>query len=197
MAADSISSMQSCNSVYVMLFDKDEVTIANRCTPVKSYEVGSGSSLKCASLIPDEPVKFPPKPTAGMLNPSFRETLLKEYAKNPLVFTADTNAAVLVEDTSTSASRHFLGFGFSKDTPYYPPGTVVKFNDMEVTISGMVVAYGQRANEYAVILSFNKSVHPDAACAFLDSYNLTEIDNGDDGLCACLANIIQKCVSHK
>lgn len=173
-----------------MVFDGDEVSVAARCTPVKPFQCSSSSStLQCASLIPDQTVKFPPKPTSGILNTSARDALLQEYAKNPLVFTVHCNAA---PENQESSSRHYLGFGFSKESPYFPPGTIVKFNDMQVKITGMVAAYGQRTHEYAVILSFDKAVHPDAASAFLDSYNLTDIDGGDDGLCACLANIIRK-----
>lgn len=181
-------TMNACNAMYVMVFDKDEVSIADRCSPIKPYE----SQQACGSLIPNEAVKFPPKPTSGIVNITARETLLRSYAKNPAVFSVNASGKEQQEGGGGS-SRHFLGFGFSKDAPYFPPGTILRFRDgEEAVITGMVAAHGQRSHEYAVILSLDRPVNPDAASAFLDSYNLTEIDGGDEGLCACLANIIRK-----
>lgn len=123
--------------------------------------------------------------------------MLQEYARNPLVLDAATltMAGPVVDDPSSGSqrSRHLLGFGFSKDMPYLPPGTIVRLSQYSAKISGMVVAYGQRMHEYAVLISFEEAVHADAASALLlPSYNLTEIDGGDDGLCECLAMLIGK-----
>lgn len=184
-----------------MIFDKDEVGIAERWTPAKPFAHQQCSKLQCQPLVPGEPIKFPPKPTSGILNTFARRAMLEEYAKNPLVFTVPFSPSFSPEQEGPSATmcRHYLGFGFSKEAPYFPPGTIVRFvgtraaqPQQEAKISGIAAAYGSRSNEYAVILSFDVPVHPDAASAFLDSYNMTEIDGGDEGLCACLANIIRK-----
>jgi hypothetical protein len=68
----------------------------------------------------------------------------------------------------------------------------VRFSDGDARITGMVASFGQRTNEYAVVLSFEKGVNADAASSFLEAYNLSEIDGGDDGMCAVLANLINK-----
>lgn len=178
--------MRACSEAYVMIFENEEVSIANRRTPIKPYE----AQQPCSSLVPDEAVQFPPKPTSGIVNTAVRESMLRSYAKNPAVFSVHKDADV---DSNECSSRHFLGFGFSKEAPYFPPGTILRFQDgIDAVITGMVAAHGQRSHEYAVILSLDRPVHADAASAFLDSYNLMEIDGGDEGLCACLASIVRK-----
>ena len=198
--------VQACSSMYVMLFEKDCVGLASRTGPIKAFvpplvQMTSSENrdiISCCSLIPNVPVKMPPRPASGIVNLTVREALLDEYRKNPLVFTIRCSCDEQGNSIS-SFSRHFLGFGFSKDMPYFPPGTILQFVDdkkgtkEEATITGMAAAYGQRNHEYAIILSLDKPVHPDAiSCFFMDSYNVTEIDGGDEGLCLCLANIIRK-----
>jgi hypothetical protein len=102
-----------------------------------------------------------------------------------------------------------MGFGFSKEAPYFPPGTMIKFveeqqdctdGDVAVVaveetriITGMVAAYGNRSNEYATIVSLDRPISdPEALAPFLESYNITEIDGGDEGLCDSLSTIIRK-----
>lgn len=188
--ASSADEAKACHATYVMVFDKDEVSIANRCSPVKPFE--QSLNLKCTSLLPNEPVKLPSRPTTGMSNPEERRAMLEEYQRNPLVFTVSARASEPPSRGGEGMYRHFLGFGFSRDTPYFPPGTIIQFDDISVKITGMVVGSGHRTHEYAVILSLDRDVHPDAASAFLQSYNLTEIDGGDEGMCSCLASIIRK-----
>lgn len=187
---------EACNQFYVMLFDKDSVGIASRCSEIKPFVAQQQVKACSASLIPNVPVKLPPRPSSGIMNVGIREELLQEYRKNPLVFTVEWTAPHPAD--TDAASRHFLGFGFSKEMPYFPPGTILNFTESgsahlsTATITGMAAAFGQRNNEYAIILSLDRPVHPDAISAFIESYNITEIDGGDDGLCGCLANIIRK-----
>ena len=92
-----------------------------------------------------------------------------------------------------------MGFGFSKEVPYFPPGTMIKFvapsqpeKVIWTKITGIVAAYGHRSHEFAVIISLDKPMHPDAVSMFLESYNISEIDGGDEGMCICLSTIIRK-----
>jgi hypothetical protein len=56
----------------------------------------------------------------------------------------------------------------------------------------MVAAYGNRSHEFAVILSLDQPMHADAVALFLESYNITEIDCGEESFCRCLSTIIGK-----
>lgn len=209
-ATAAAAVVQACSSMYVMLFEKDCVGVASRTGPVKAFvppllQMSSpeNKAVTCCSMLPNLPVQMPPRPASGIVNLSVREALLQEYRKNPLVFTIQWRKPA--DAAAVDNSRHFLGFGFSSEMPYFPPGTILRFissggdnaeeeeEEERVTITGMAAAYGQRTHEYAVILSLDKPVHPDAISSFfMDSYNVTEIDGGDEGLCLCLANIIRK-----
>lgn len=204
-------TLEACTSTFILQYEKEAVKVLSRCSeprefvPLQLLDEKSGTSsttnastLSCSSLHPETPVKFPQRPSSGIVNPTVREAMLQEYAKNPLVFTVrwqDNDASSVM----SSSSRHFMGFGFSKEVPYFPPGTIIEFvnnscQNVKTTtkVTGMVAAYGHRNHEYAVILSLDQPVHPDAVSLFLETYNITEIDGGDEGLCTCIATVIRK-----
>ena len=219
--ADNNTIIQTCTSTYVLLYEKEAVNIVNRCSapqkfvPMQLLQEENDASrgqeaavVSCRSMHPGVPVNLPQRPSTGIVNTAVREAALQEYAKNPLVFTVriqeDGKACIEEEEdagTMSSSSRHFMGFGFSKEMPYFPPGTLIEFVHRDqrfqhlnvvAKITGMVVAYGHRSQEFAVMFSLDRPVHVDAVSLFLESYNITEIDGGDDGFCSCLANIIRK-----
>jgi hypothetical protein len=209
-------------STYVIQYEKEAVHVVARCSEPKTFvpmqltaettttdrtTTTTNLAMTCSSLLPGEPVKFPQRPSTGIVNPTVREAVLQEYAKNPLVFTIHWNNSDNV-DEEKSCSRHFMGFGFSKEVPYFPPGTRIQFvhpssasatvstttatTTTARTITGMVAAYGNRSHEFAVILSLDQPMHADAVALFLESYNTTEIDCGEEGFCKCLSTIISK-----
>jgi hypothetical protein len=197
----STTMVNACDSFHVVLFENDHVGLAQRRSPPKLFSPPNiGSSSSCTALCQDSPVNIPPRPSSGICNVSVREGLLSEYRKNPLVYTVSwTLQSPAHSNEPPASSRHFLGFGFSKESPYLPPGTIIHFVETRseektsVTVTGMVAAYGKRYREYAVILSLDKEVHPDAVSAFMDSFNITEIDGcGEEGYCDCLSEIIRK-----
>ena len=98
-----------------------------------------------------------------------------EYAKNPLVLDVHLDSV-----EGVCASRHFMGFGFSKHVPYYFPGTIMSFpstssQGRRVMVTGMLTACGQRSKEFAVLISFNQPIWTDEASTMFPGFNMTEI----------------------
>ena len=210
----------TCTSNYVLIYEREEVNIVKRMNDSRcSFDgitnkqlASQATTTTCCSLQEGVPVHMPQRPATGIVNTAVRDKALQEYAQNPLVFTVrldcDEEQGNEEEEEgdnsspSSSLSRHFMGFGFSKEMPYFPPGTIIRFVERrrggvdkekkQVRITGMVAAYGHRSQEFAVMLSLDSPVHVDAVSHLLETYNMTEIDGGDEGFSSCLATIIRK-----
>jgi hypothetical protein len=159
------------------------------------------SPVICTCLKPGEAVCMPPRLRPGRVNSADRLAAYKKYAENPLVIRLRCETGMLASSLAgarnRSLQRHFIGFGFSKELPYFPPGTRLCFLDsedgggeVECIITGMCAAGCRRASEYALILSLDRPMHDDLIAYFLDSFVTTELDSNEQ-VCEQVATLIQ------
>lgn len=158
---------------YVLVFDGNQTMCIDKRTAM-SHE---GNVLN-----PGVEVYKPPSPSPGIMNLGERKKLLDMYAKNPIVVDIDTDDSKV----DCEASRHFMCFGFSSTMPYFIPGTMIRSaKDTKVPLArltGTIVGYGQRNNEYALLISFDVPVQLKHASALLPGFRIDEVED-DESAC--------------
>lgn len=115
------SSLKVLHDEFVLIFEKDVMSIDCRSMNGKSKFLEQVPSItSCKAMHENSPVHQPPNPSPGIINSANRSMSLIAYARNPLVLEVEVHS---VDNGCTC--RHFMGFGFSANMPYYMPGTVV------------------------------------------------------------------------
>lgn len=176
---DKQTSSSLMRDEYVLVFDCDERMCIDRRTVRSKSTTVLHAGMK---------VYQPPNPSPGIMNQRERQKYLDLYAANPLVVHVET-----ASDDEGSSSRHFVGFGFSQNMPYYTPGTIIqlKRRNFRSTVTGMIVGCGNRRNEFAIFISLDKPITCEEASALFDGYNMTDVDE-EDLACTYLSELIFK-----
>jgi len=159
---------------YVLVFDGNEAMCIDRRV---------ARSKGCNVLNPGMKVYQPPNPSPGIMNLEERKKVLDLYFANPMVVEIQSSC----DTCSDTWSRHFLCFGFKSSMPYFVPGTVIRIsNRQDVRVSGMIVGYGQRKDEYAVLLSLDQAIALEEASELLPGFQMNEVDD-DESACRYLS----------
>jgi hypothetical protein len=176
---------------FVLVFNGDSLKIDQRgVRGLTAFQQQVPSIVSSMPLHTGVEVKMPAYASPGIHNINERKKVLEEYAANPMVLDVHVDS---VEGTSCCC-RHFMGFGFSKEIPYYFPGTIVTLPSTNsagrrVTVTGMMAACGHRTREYGVLISFDQCIWMEEASALFPGFYLTEFED-DENACKAISELI-------